>query len=159
MLKQIKFFLLLILVVFLQIFVLPNITFFNAYPNIILIIGTCYLFGKNFSSSLTYLLIGGVFLDIYSGLFFGIFTISFLVIYLIYYFILKKFVTDSVFWVVLLGFFFASLLSDLYPFLAFGYNWVIFLLNALLNMILGTLVFYLLFYEHPSIHPKYKFKS
>ena len=141
--KYFKTILLIVILFFIQIAIVPNISIKGAFPNILLVAMIILILNFDFADALVWAVAGGVLLDLYSPIYFGVYTLSFLVIFAINYFILNKFISNPIFPIVFFSFFIGYLLVELVPFLILTRSWPIYLLSATYTAILGTICYYL----------------
>lgn len=140
--KFFKHFVLIIVVVVLQISVVPNLAIAGTYPNLILIGMLVLFFSSQKTPALWWAGFGGLSLDIFSTLHYGLFTISFLGSYFLLVFISDRFISSFSFLTIIIGFFAASLIIDLIPFLVSDKNWPILVGNAIYTVLVGIIIFY-----------------
>lgn len=145
MIKNVFQVLLIILLFILQITLLNKFSFFNAVPNLILIVSICLVLKQNLDLSIFIAGVGGLLLDLVSPIYFGFYTITYLLIILILnYFILKISQSPNRF-IIYLIFVIVSIFIDssLLVFTKILPNWHL-LLSGLINGIFGITIYLLI---------------
>lgn len=89
------FSLFLISAIAIQIIWTTNFIAYNATPSVLLVISVWLSFQKNETRALTFIIIGGLFLDFYSGGYFGVCTLTLTSIYLILKYLLVNFLSKE----------------------------------------------------------------
>jgi rod shape-determining protein MreD len=141
--KWLKISLIFIVVLFLQIFIVPNLTILESFPNFFLIILVLLCLTFRFDLALFWAIAGGLTMDLYSTWFFGFYTISFLFIYVILQLVLEKYFTEPVFLVIVLSFFLSSIFIEIWLYIFIYKGIIILALSASINAIFGTILYYL----------------
>lgn len=142
-----KFFghlILIIIVSALQISLVPNLSIFAAYPNLVLIGLMILLFSNLKAPALWWAGIGGFFLDVFSSMHFGIYILLFLGIYFLTHFLSSRFINEFSFLSIMTGFFLGSIVIDIIPYFAANRDWIILVGNAVYTMIIGIIIYYLI---------------
>jgi len=141
--KWLKIGFILIFILFLQLFIIPNLTIFDSFPNFFLIILVLLCLTFRFDLALFWAIAGGLTMDLYSTWFFGFYTISFLCIYVILQLVLEKYFTEPVFLVIVSSFFLSSIIIEIWLYIFIYKEIIILLVDATLNTIFGTILYYL----------------
>lgn len=141
--KWLKISLVFIFILFLQFFIVPNLTIYNAFPNFFLVILVLLCLTFRFDLALFWAIAGGLSLDLYSTWFFGFYTISFLSIYIILQLVLEKYFTEPVFLVIVLSFFISSIIIEIWLYIFINKEISFLIIDAFLNTVFGSILYYL----------------
>lgn len=122
--KNLKIYLTVLFFVLLQVSFVPHMKLFGYYPNLVLLLLISLLILKDFKSAILWLITGGLLLELFSHQFFGFYILQFILIYTLYWFVIKPYLHEPPYFLVLITYAITAILLGLYDSLILKHNFL-----------------------------------